>query len=1091
MATNFMRMMRFSRSTFVVPVLVAGLAGGCVARPSASTSTEPIDLVVAATTDVHGRLRGWEYYANAPDSVRGLSRAATVVDSLRAAHPGSVVLVDAGDLLQGNPLTYVAARVSSDTVSPVVAAMNVMRYDAAAVGNHEFNYGLPLFRRVEAQANFPFLATNAYTPSGERAFPGWRIVERQGVKIGIIGATTPGSMIWDRDNLRGRLVIRDIVPEVRSAVAAVRRAGAAVIIVSVHSGLGPASSYDTLSTGVPSENVTARIAREVEGIDLIVLGHSHGQVADTTIGTTLLMQPRNWAASVAVAHMHLERDGRRWRVASKRGSIIPVRGRREDPAVLAATEKLHRETVEYVTRPIGSTPVAWRADSARVRDAAITDFMLDVMRSTAKSDLAATAAFSLEASLPAGPITIAQLARLYPYDNTLRAVRISGKQLRDFLEYSARYYRTVGDSGSIVDPSVPGYNFDIVSGADYTIDLTKPVGSRITRLIVKGEPVAPTDSFTMALNNYRQTGGGGYTMLVGAPVVYDEDVEIRQLLIDEVQRRGTIHPADYFNRNWEIVPASAVSEAYRAMNRDLPVSATGRADGAALEGAVRLRVISTNDFHGALESRPDARGRQLGGAGTVAAAIDRARAECAPPRCYALLLDGGDMWQGTPVSNLAFGKPVVEIYNTLGYAGAALGNHEFDWGTDSLRARMREARFRIMGANVRYADGRDVEWVPNDTIVRRGPLDIGLIGVALESTPRSTLAANVAGLRFDPAAPIVDSIGRALRARGAEAIVVVAHVGAFCKRTQPPTCEGEIIELAQALQEPVDAIVSGHTHSPVNVVVSGIPIVQARSRGQSLAVMDIAVDTAAGIAGKRSRSLGRDGLAGEIREMLTDSLPRAPGVDSMARAALRTVASRVDSPVARFSERMGRGRPPAPLGNFIADAQRWAGKADVAVMNNGGIRADIQAGPATYGTLFEVQPFANTLYKVTLTGRQLRRYFEQVVGRDSPDGHISGIRIAYDSTAPAGSRIVSATFTDGRSIDSTAKYTLVMNNFMATGGDELGLEGFGVTPTPLSIVDLDALIDYARSRPQPIVPPAEPRLVVVSPGAQPAPAGTP
>ena len=1076
-----MCMMRFTRTFGFAPACAAVLLG-CVARPPAASGPSTLDLVVAATTDVHGRLRGWEYYANAPDTLRGLSRAASIVDSLRAAHPGSVVLLDAGDLLQGNPLTYVAARVSADSVSPVVAAMNVMRYDAAAVGNHEFNYGLPFFRRVEKQASFPFLATNAYTPAGERAFPGWRMIERQGVKIGIIGATTPGSMIWDRDNLQGKLVVRDIVPEIRKAVAAVRREGAHIVLLTIHSGLDSPSSYDTASTGMPSENVTARVAREIDGIDLIVFGHSHGQVADTTIGTTLLMQPKNWATSVGVAHLQLERDGRGWKVVNKRGSLVQARGHREDPAVLAATEKHHVETVAYVTKPIGSTPVAWRADSARVHDSAIIDFTLEVMRTAAKADLAATAAFSLDASLPAGPITIAQLSRLYPYDNTLRAVRISGEQLRQFLEYSARYYRTHGGSEPIVDPSVPGYNFDIVSGADYTLDLSKPLGSRVTRLHVKGRPVAPTDSFTMALNNYRQTGGGGYAMLLGAPVVYDEGIEIRQLLIDEVQRRATIRPADYFTRNWEIVPQAAVEAAYRAMNTGTRFDASGTpgtAPAADINGTLRLRIISTNDFHGALEPRPDSRGRQLGGAGTVAAAIDRARAECPPPRCHSLLLDGGDMWQGTPASNLAFGKPVLNIYNTLGYAGAALGNHEFDWGTDTLRKRMGEARFRIMGANVRHEDGRDVEWIPNDTIVRRGSIDIGLIGIALETTPRSTRASNVAGLRFDPAAPIVDSIGRLLRARGAEAIVVLAHVGAFCERAQPATCEGEIVQLAQNVQEPLDAIVSGHTHSPVNTVVRGTPIVQARSRGQAIAIMDIAIDTARGLAGKRSRSLGRDGLAGEIREMVADSLPRAPGVDSMARAAVRVVAEQVNRPVARFRERMVRGRAPSPLGNFIADAQRWAGKADIAVMNHGGIRADIQAGAGTYGSLFEVQPFGNTLYAVTMTGSQLRQYLERLVRLDSPDAHVSGISITFDTTKAEGQRVTSAILAGGRQIEDGAQYKVVMNDFMATGGDELGVQGLDVTPTPLNMVDLEVLIDYSRSRPQPIAPPTDVRLVAV------------
>src|SRR5919202_4710157 len=167
----------------------AGPARSGVARSGRGPQVE-LELLVAATTDVHGRLRGWDYYANATDSARGLSRAATIVDSVRAANPGRVPLVDAGDLLQGNPLTYVAARVAAEPVHPVIAAMNAMRYDAAAIGNHEFNYGLPTLERAVAQAQFPFLAANAYTPVGERAFPGYTIVEREGVRVGIVGATT-------------------------------------------------------------------------------------------------------------------------------------------------------------------------------------------------------------------------------------------------------------------------------------------------------------------------------------------------------------------------------------------------------------------------------------------------------------------------------------------------------------------------------------------------------------------------------------------------------------------------------------------------------------------------------------------------------------------------------------------------------------------------------------------------------------------------------------------------------------------------------------------------------------------------------------
>ena len=548
--------MRFlSRPWATLPALVATLS--CGGQPVLQTGGGTLDLVVAATTDVHGRARGWDYYTNAADTTRGLARVGTIIDSLRRA-PVMPVVVDAGDIIQGNPLAYVAARVDTTMTNPVIAAMNAIQYDAAAIGNHEFNYGLPTLERAIRQAEFPLLAANAYTTTGQRAFHPWAISTRHGVKIGIVGATNPGSMVWDRDNLAGKIVIRDIVPEVASAVREVRATGAAVVIVVVHSGLNERSSYDTVASPIASENVAARIAHEVPGIDLIVYGHSHAEMADTVINGTLLMQPRNWAASVAIAHLGLARRDGRWHVTSRRSSIVRVAGHRESPAVIAVTQEGHRAAIRYATTPIGTTPVAWHADSARVVDTPLMDFILEVERSASGAQLASTAAFSLDASLTAGPITVARLSALYPYDNTLRAVRITGAQLRAYLEQSARYFQRTADGRFGVDASIPGFNYDMVAGVDYTIDVSRPIGERIVTLTYEGRPVAPTDTFTMALNNYRQTGGGGFSMLRDAPVVYDRQLEIRQLLIDEVRRRGTISPADYFHPNWRIVPASAI-----------------------------------------------------------------------------------------------------------------------------------------------------------------------------------------------------------------------------------------------------------------------------------------------------------------------------------------------------------------------------------------------------------------------------------------------------------------------------------------------------------------------------------------------------
>lgn len=543
----------------------APAAGGIAPAGTPDTVT----LYIAGTTDVHGWLRGWDYYANRADTTRGLARAATVVDSLREAHPDRVILVDAGDDLQGTPITNVALR-DSTLPNPIVTAMNVMRYDAAVIGNHEFNFGLPHLNRAISQATFPFIAANVYAPSGRHAYVPWTMIRRQGVRVAIIGGTTPGSMIWDRDKLTGRVEVRDIVPSVRQSVAEARGAGADLVVVVLHSGLAGTASYDTTTTGLPSENVTARVAREIPGIDIVVFGHSHQELADSLIGGALVQQPRNAAASVSLARVHLARRGSEWQVVDKSGGLVRTAGRAEQAGMVAAIRDAHERSVAYVTSEIGTTPVAWRADSARVRDTPIIDFVLEVQRRVSGADLASAAAFNLNADFGPGSITMADIAELYPYDNNvLRVVRITGRQLRDYLEYSARYFRDGGRGDSLVDRRVPGFNFDIVAGVDYAIDLTKPIGSRIVTLTRNGRAVADADTFTMALNDYRQSGGGGFAMLRDAPVVYDRQEVIRDLLIEEVRRAGVLRPADYFRQNWRIVPDSLVGAAYRSM-RQLP-----------------------------------------------------------------------------------------------------------------------------------------------------------------------------------------------------------------------------------------------------------------------------------------------------------------------------------------------------------------------------------------------------------------------------------------------------------------------------------------------------------------------------------------
>ena len=1056
----------------LLPVTLAGhyaLAGALAAQARPETRS----LVVVATTDVHGRLQGWDYYSRRADSTQSLAAAATILDSIRLAHPGGVLLVDAGDLLQGNPLLSVAARQAPAIAHPTIAAMNVMRYDAAAIGNHEFNYGLPLLRRAIAQARFPFLSANAVALRPGEAFPRFTLVRRGDVTVGIIGATTPGVMVWDRDHVRGRLRYTDIIPALKRAARDARRAGAGVVVAVVHAGLDRAASYDTVGTGLPSENVVHRIPYEVPGVDLVVYGHSHLEMIDSVVNGVRLMQPRNYAASVAVATLNLEKSAGAWRVASSSGSSVKIAGHAESPAVLRVTDAAHRAALAYVSESIGVTRVAWTSEAARAMDMPLTDLVGEVMRRESGAQLAASPAFSLDARLDSGTISVSAIARLYPFDNTLRAVRISGAQLRAYLEHSAKYWTTwsPGMSGSLASATIPGYNFDMIVGAEYVIDLSQPVGQRITALSVDGKPVAATDTFTIALSNYRQTGGGGYQMLANAPLVFESMGDIREMVIDAVRKAGRLEPSAWAKTNWRILPEGAALAAHVSLR-----TSRNRSDSTASFRGPRLRVIGINDFHGAFEPRIAARGQPFGGAGALAAAIRRARDECAPPSCYSILVDGGDEFQGTPASNLAFGRTVVTLFDSIGVTAAALGNHEFDYGQDTLRARIRQASYAVLSANLRDTLGNIPSWIRQDTIVRRGPFTIGIIGISTIETPKTTRAINVSDLRFIDPAPVVSERARALRAQGANVIVVTGHVGGFCNKDG--VCDGEIFDMVNRLTAPVDVVVSGHSHSMINTSLRGVPIVQARSRGEAIDVVDLAVGDRTGL---RDGDVGASRvISAAVLDVMADTIAADPQAARIARRAVDAVGAIIAQPVGRILGDMKRDGSQYALGNLVADAMREAAQSDIAVMNNGGIRANLLAGDVNFGRLYEVQPFGNTLFTLRVRGSDLRPYLSRLVAGASPRAHISGASLRYDPARPADDRLVDVRVA-GKAINPSRVYSVTLNDFMVTGGDGLGLSGVAMETRATNIVDLDALIAYIRARPAGVAPPAVDRIVNVTP----------
>jgi 2',3'-cyclic-nucleotide 2'-phosphodiesterase/3'-nucleotidase/5'-nucleotidase len=1040
-----------------------------------ATSVPSVELVLMGTTDVHNRLYPYDYYTGRSTD-HGLARLKPFIDSIRAANPGRAFLFDSGDLLQGSPLGFVYARLHGDQPSPIVKAMNLLAYDASAIGNHEFNYGLEHLGRALEQAQFPFVSANIYKHgTNEHAYRPYVLLpyatpNGDTILIGVTGNTPPGVHLWDRANVEGILELRDVVGSLRGVVAEMRARGADAVVVLSHGGL-EGTSYDTVATRLPVENAALRVAREVPGVDAIFLGHTHRELADSIIqgpgGPVLLTQAGHWARSLAVATLELRRRASGdWIVAQRSGSLLRA-GERADRAFMDSLRWEHERAVAYVNSRVGRAAAEMSAREGRVRDVPIIDFINDVQRRAGNADLSATAAFRLDAGLDTGDITIAEIAGLYPYDNTLQVIRINGAQLKQYLEKAAEYYRgwPASAGSQVTDQAVPGYNFDIISGVDYAIDVSRPKGDRILALTHNDRPVRADQTFTLALNNYRASGGGGYSVIRDAPVVLDRQQDIRELLIEEVRRRGTLRPADFYDESWHLLPAAAQSVATTEQS-----NIEGPRPSAAAPTRPRLRVLGTNDFHGRLlpETPTFANGGQVGGAALLSAYFAAERTAFGGPT---ILLDAGDIMQGTPVSNLTFGRSTIDYYNLVGYHAAAIGNHEFDWSIDTLRARIGQAKFPWLSANIVVA-GTDTapSWARPTAMLDIDGVKVGIIGLTTEGTPHTTKPSNVRELRFLSGSATINRWVPELRRQGADFVIVVTHAGATCQ-AEVRQCRGEIVDWARAVTNKPDLIVGGHAHQVVRTRENGIPIVQTGSYATRYAVVDL-------------ERISADSVDVWIRgtpAAWPDRVTPDNAIASLVERYVREIGPEVDRVVTQLSEPLRRGVGDYPLGRLIADAQRAATDAHVAIMNNGGIRTNIEAGPVTWGELFQVQPFGNLLVKLQLTGAQLRSAIEHVVRGEVPGAQVSGVVVDYDPSAPPGSRVRTMRLSTGDAVRDDAVYIVTVNDFMAEGGDGFAmfLEPRGRDDT--GIVDLDALIDHVSKLPQPFTAPVEPRLRAIRP----------
>ncbi len=508
---------------------------------------QDLHIQVLGTTDMHGHILAEDTYSLQPAN-QGWAKIATLVRQARAANPNTL-LVDCGDTLEGEPINYIHNVLRRDLPDPGIAVMNALGCAAMAVGNHEYTFGLDVLRSAEREATFPFLSANTVeAASGKEAFPASTVITVAGVRILLVGFTTPRIPHLEEPGNYAGLRFLDIVETARTLVPRLRKETKADVVVALlHSGLG---SVD----GRPGdENEALRLADQVPGLDAILTGHTHQAIQTSWKGIPIL-QAECFGRSLAVLDFALARTGEAWRVVSAQGRLVrPGADTVPDPQVLQLTEPLRAATTRYLDTPATDLQVDLDARWCRMEDTPLSQLIHTVQRRATGAQLSAAACVDPHLFIPKGPTSVRQFYALLPYDNRVARIRITGDQLRRYLEHAAAAYHYSWQP-DLFNKDMPFYDVDSVDGVDYALDLGKPVGQRVTGLSFQGRPVRPGDTFTLALSTYRLRGGGGYMAAIGftgQPEMVTRDLQ-RNLLLEYVLSRPSLSIAA--TNHWRTIP---------------------------------------------------------------------------------------------------------------------------------------------------------------------------------------------------------------------------------------------------------------------------------------------------------------------------------------------------------------------------------------------------------------------------------------------------------------------------------------------------------------------------------------------------------
>lgn len=569
--------------SFIAVITGCLLVLGTSSANAMTTKEKTIDLKFIETSDVHGSFFPYDFINRKPKA-GSLARVATYVNQLRSQHGENVILLDNGDILQGQPVNYYSNYVDTTSANIAAQVVNYLRYDAQTIGNHDVETGHRVYDKWVSATHCPILGANVIdTKTNKPYLKPYTILKRGGARIAIIGLLTPAIPNWLGENLWSGLRFEEMVSSARQWMRVVKEQEKADIVIGLfHSG-----KDGGITTPHYKEDAALAVAREVPGFDVVFFGHDHTRYADAVTNSegklVACLDPANNAMSVAQADLQLVKRKGHWCVKESQWKLVDVADLPVDNEFVDHFSAFNETVKAYANRVIGTFENTISTRDSYFGNSAFNDLILNLELSITKADVAFNAPVSFDVAIKKGPVRVADMFNLYKYENQLFAMRLTGKEIRKALEMSYDLWvntmTSPNDHLLLLDSQTRGdqqrlgfknfsFNFDSAAGIDYEVDVTKPNGQKVKVLkMSNGEPFDENKYYKVAVNSYR-ANGGGELLTRGAGIAKDDlddrivwrsEFDLRHYLMEEIKRLGTLNPQP--NTNWRFVPEQWTQEA--------------------------------------------------------------------------------------------------------------------------------------------------------------------------------------------------------------------------------------------------------------------------------------------------------------------------------------------------------------------------------------------------------------------------------------------------------------------------------------------------------------------------------------------------